>query len=379
MRKKILYIFGGFYTPNGMASIISEKVNYLVENTDFELYMVLTESLNQPEYYQLSDKVKRFNLNINFDELDRMPIIKKVIFYLIKQRKYKKLLTDCMMAIRPDVTVSITRREINFLSQIKDGSKKVSEIHFARTFYRKIEKRYLPKWVNHWLSKLWMDSLINSLKDLDKFVVLTNEDMENWPEIENIMVIPNFVSKQSMQLSDCSQRRVIAVGRYSWQKGFDLLISAWQIVYERHPDWRLDIYGGGDHDQYQKMADEMQLSSVVHCFPAVQNVYEKYQESGFFVLSSRYEGLPLVVIEAMTAGLPVVAFSCPCGPRDMIQDGYNGLLVERDNVEQLADRIIYLIENNDLRYSMGSHAVATVARYSKENIMQQWINLFNEL
>ena len=379
MKKKILYIFGGLYTPNGMASIISEKVNYLAENTDFEMYMVLTELLDKPEFYYLSDKVKRANLNINFDELDRMPIFKKAIFYIIKLRKYKKLLTQYLMELRPDITVSITRREINFLTKIKDGSKKVSEIHFARTFYRKIEKRYFPKRVNRWFSKLWMDSLIKNLKDLDKFVVLTHEDMENWPELNNIMVIPNFVSKQSSEKSDCSQKRVIAVGRYSWQKGFDLLIDAWQIVYNRHPDWRLDIYGGGEYSLYQEMADAKHLSSVVHCFPAVQNVYEKYKESGFYVLSSRYEGLPLVIIEAMGAGLPVVAFACPCGPRDLIQDGYNGLLVENGNVEQLADKISFLIENDDMRRSMSYNAAASVAYYTKENIMQHWIKLFDNL
>lgn len=379
MGKKIIYIFGGLYTPNGMASIISEKVNYLAENTNYEMYMVLTELLDKPEFYHLSEKVKRVNLNINFDELDRMPIFKKIIFYHIKQRKYKKLLTRCLMDIRPNVTVSITRREINFLTKIKDGSKKVSEIHFSRTFYRKIDKHYLPKRFNQWLSKLWIGSLIANLKKLDKFIVLTHEDMENWPELNNILVIPNFISKQSSKKSDCSQKRVIAVGRYSWQKGIDLLIDAWQIVYMRHPDWSLDIYGGGDNNQYQKMADAKHLSSVVHCFPAVADVYERYQESSFFVLSSRYEGLPLVIIEAMGAGLPVVSFTCPCGPRDLIQDGYNGLLVENGNVDQLAEKISFLIENDDMRRSMSYNAAASVAYYSKENIMQHWIKLFDDL
>lgn len=379
MNKKILYIFGGLYTANGMASVISEKVNYLADNTDFEMYMVLTESLDKPEFYHLSEKVKRVNLNINFDELDRMPIFKKLVFYLIKQRKYRKHLTRCLMDVKPDITVSITRREINFLTKIKDGSKKVSEIHFARTFYRKIEKRYLPNWVNRWLSKVWMASLIKNIKNLDKFVVLTHEDMENWPELNNIMVIPNFVSKLSSGKSNCTQKRVIAVGRYSWQKGFDQLINAWQIVYQRHPDWRLDIYGGGDNNQFQKMADAKHLSSVVHCFPAVPNVCEKYLESSFLVLSSRYEGFGLVILEAMGAGLPVVSFTCPCGPRDLIQDGYNGLLVENGNVGQLADKISVLIENDDRRQTMSCNAFASVTSYTKENIMHQWIKLFDDL
>lgn len=379
MAKKILYIYGGLYTPNGMSAIISQKINYLAENTDNEMYIVLTEHPEKKVFYQLSDKIHRKDLVLNFDDLDTMPLFKKIICYWIKQRKYKRLLTQYLMELRPDITVSITRREINFLTKIKDGSKKVAEIHFARTFYRQLNLSILPRRVNKWISRIWMNNLIRSLKQLDRFVVLTNEDKQNWTELDNVSVIPNFVNSVSMDKSDCNLKRIIAVGRYSWQKGFDMLINAWQIVYKSHPEWLLDIYGDGDSNTYQTIADNMGLSSVVRCNHAIRNINNEYIKSSIFVLSSRYEGLPLVLIEAMGAGLPVVSFSCPCGPKDMIDEGQNGLLVENGNVQQLADRLLYLINNESVRKSMGVKAAESVKCYSKDIVMKRWIELFNGL
>lgn len=377
MAKKILYIYGGLYTPNGMSAIISQKINYLAENTDNEMYIVLTEHPEKKTFYQLSDKIHRKDIVLNFDDLDTMPLVKKIVCYWIKQRKYKRMLTQYLMELRPDITVSITRREINFLTKIKDGSKKVAEIHFARTFYRQFHSSILPKRANKWISKIWMNNLIRNLKQLDRFIVLTNEDKQNWTELDNVSVIPNFVTSVSMGKSDCNLKRVIAVGRYSWQKGFDMLINAWQIVYKSHPEWLLDIYGDGDSDAYQTIADNLGLSSVVRCNTAIRDIHKEYIRSSIFVLSSRYEGLPLVLIEAMGAGLPVVAFSCPCGPKDLIVEGHNGLLVENGNVQQLAAQLLYLINHECDRKSMGEKAVESVNCYTKDIVMKRWVELFN--
>lgn len=377
--KKIVYFVGGLLSPNGMGTILSQKINYLAEHTDYNLYMVLTEKAGTSWYYDIHPRVKWINFDINFDELDVMPIYKKIWYYRIKQCKFRRMFTDYLMEIRPDITVSICRREINFINDIKDGSKKIAEIHFARPFYRKFDKPFIPKFINEWISNRWVGSLIKHLKRLDRFIVLTQEDSENWPELDNIVVIPNFVSCDFSQKTDLTPKRVIAVGRYSWQKGFDILIKVWKLVYSRHPDWYLDIYGSGDNIYYQKMADELQLSSVVTCHKSVENVYEKYAESSLFVLSSRYEGFGLVLVEAMGTGLPVVSFACPCGPRDVIEDGVSGFLVEADNVQQMADRICILIENEEKRESMGQAAIARARMFSKDQVMQRWIELFESL
>lgn len=377
--KKIVYFVGGLLSPNGMGAILSQKINYLAEHTNYNLYMILTEKAGAPWFYDINPKVKWVNFDINFDELDVMPIYKKVLFYWLKQRKFRQMFTDYLMKVRPDITVSICRREINFINNIKDGSKKVAEIHFARPFYRRFEKPFFPKLINEWISNLWVGSLIKQLKRLDRFVVLTKEDSKNWPELTNLVVIPNFVFSNTSLKSDLSSKRVVAVGRYSWQKGFDMLIDAWKIVSARHPDWHLDIYGSGDNISYQKLADELCLSSSVTCHKSVDHVYEKYSESSIYVLSSRYEGFGLVLVEAMGTGLPVVSFACPCGPRDIIEDGVSGYLVEAGDVRKMAEKICYLIENRDVRESMGQAAIARAGMFSRDQVMHRWIELFESL
>ena len=379
MSKKIVYFVGGLLSPNGMGTILSQKINYLAEHTNYDLYMVLTEKAGVPWYYVIHPRVKWINFDINFDELDIMPFHKKVWYYFLKQRKFKRMFSDYLMSVHPDITVSICRREINFITDIQDGSKKIAEIHFARPFYRKFQKSFFPEFLNEWISKQWIGSFVKNLKRLDKFVVLTEEDSLNWPELNNLVVIPNFVSSTSMLRSSLSNKRVIAVGRYSWQKGFDMLINAWKVVNTRHPDWQLDIYGSGDNALYQKQADGLGLASVVTCHGSVEHVYEKYAESSLFVLSSRYEGFGLVLVEAMGVGLPVVSFACPCGPRDILKDGETGILVSPGDVKGLAEKICFVIEHQNVRQSMGERAITRAKMFTQERVMQQWIELFENL
>ena len=377
--KKIVYFVGGLLSPNGMGTILSQKINYLAEHTDYDLYMILTEKAGASWYYNIHPRVKWVNFNINFDELEIMPFHKKILYYLLKQRKFKRMFRDYLMNIHPDITVSLCRREINFINDIRDGSKKIAEIHFARPDYRKIEVPFLPKFINEWISKKWTGHLIDKLKQLERFVVLTKEDSYNWPELDNLVVIPNFLCYDSSYRSTLTNKRVIAVGRYSWQKGFDLLISAWKNVNSKHPDWCLDIYGSGDKCLYQKLVDELELSSVITCHSPAENVYEKYAESSLFVLSSRYEGFGLVLVEAMGTGLPVVSFACPCGPRDIVSDGETGILVRLGDIVELADKINFLIDNLEVRKTMGQKAIVRAQLFSKDKVMQRWIQLFESL
>lgn len=379
MAKKIVYVIGGLYAPTGMVVILSQKINYLAEHTDYDLYMILTESPEKPWCFKMNPKIKWVNFNINFDELDTMPIYMKVFFYFIKQRKYKKAFKEYLMMIHPDITVSALRREINFINDIKDGSKKIGEIHFSKRFYRYFNLRFFPKSINSFITYLWSKELIKNIKKLDKFVVLTKNDYEQWPEIYNKTVIPNFISNFPNHYSLLKNKKIIAVGRYSWEKGFDLLIEAWESVALKYPEWTLHIYGLGDKEFYQKLAREKGIEDKITCHSFAEDIYEKYRDCSIFVLSSRHEGFGLVLAEAMATGLPSVAFNCPEGPSDIVTDGVDGILVENGNTLKLAEGLMYLISHEKERELYGKNARENMKRYNKDIIMQEWINLFETI
>lgn len=374
---RLVYIVSAMYYPNGMAKILTDKMNWLAEHTNYEIWMIETERADLPHYYSLNPKIKFINFDLNFDAIYSLSFIKRILAYKYKERKFEELLTNFLIRNKPDITISTLRREINFLHKINDGSKKIGEFHFERSNYRLFQKSFFPSFVNSLITKYWQEQLIKRVKKLDKFVVLTEEDLQQWKELDNVIVIPNFIKEIPSIFSNCDSKKVIALGRYTEQKGFDLLIRAWKIVEERHPDWKLDIYGSGNWEFYQEMAISCGVMTLC-CHPEESDVGNLYTNASIYVLSSRYEGFGIVLIEAQSYGLPVVAFSCPCGPKDIISDT-NGILVENGNVLQLAEGIIRLIENQKKRTEMGTLARINAQRYLVDSIMNKWLSLFNEV
>jgi len=374
----IVYCTPSLYIPGGVERVLTTKANYLADVAGYTVYIILTDGQNKPPYYPLSSRIRLIRLDIDFEELWGLPLYKKIIVYLQKQRIYKRKLRETLFSIKPDITVSLMRREINFITSIKDGSKKVGELHVNKKHYRnfKTETNSLFKRI---LSMLWSKQLIHKLQKLDQFIVLTQEDKENWKKVKRISVIPNPLPFYPEAFSQCTQKNVIAVGRFSHEKGFDLLAQAWEIVCRKHKDWQLQLYGEGNKTSLHELISQLNITDSFQINGATPDIIDKYRESSIFVLSSRYEGFGMVVAEAMACGVPPVSFVCPCGPGDIIRDGEDGILVENGNVEQLAEKICYLIENEDIRKEMGRKACINVRRFEVEQIMSQWIKLFEEL
>lgn len=375
---KLAYCIPSLNHSGGMERVLTAKANYLAERLGYDVNIIITDNKDTQPFFPLSPKVNVVQLEVNIDNLWSYPIWKRLFIYKRKMNIYKQRLERCLKLMQPDITISMLRREINFLPNLQDGSIKMGEIHFGRYKYREANFTFLPSFANNLISRLWMRQLTNKLKRLERFVVLTHEDAKAWKELSNITVIPNPITIETNQRSDCDSNIVVAAGRYTYQKGFDLLIKAWEIVNKKHPDWVLNIYGGGDNMAYQQQADQLGLHDCIRCNPLAEDLSVKYVESSIFVLSSRFEGFGLVIAEAMRCGLPPVSFACPCGPRDIIDDGIDGLLCRHGDIADLAEKICHLIENRQLRKEMGKKASVNVERFSIDNVMQKWDELFKK-
>lgn len=375
---KIIYCTHSTYNPGGMERVLYNKVKYLSEQMHWDVTVVTTDQHNRPPFYPFPESVRMIDLGINYSEDNVKRAFGKICGYLKKRRRHKKLLEELLIKEKADIVVSLYPSESSFIPDIKDGSKKVLEIHYCKFFRLQYGRKGLLGAIDRW--RTWQDERI--VRRFDKFVVLTNEDMGYWGKLPNICVIPNAAMFVADRYSDVSNKRVIAVGRLDYQKGFDRLIQAWEIVYKsgKYNDWRLDIFGQGEwKEMLQGMIDEGGLNSSAFINKPTKNIGKEYAESAMLVMSSNYEGFPMVMIEAMACGLPVVAFDFKCGPKDIISDGENGLIIRNGDIEALAEGMMRLMEDTENRKRMSLNARKIVDTYSEKAVMDKWIGLFNNL
>ena len=376
---KICYCTPALYSAGGVERVVSVKASYFAEVYHYDVTIIVTEGKDRDCFFPLSDKVKVVNLNLGFEKLWRASFIKKVFLYLIKQFKYRRLLKSELMRIRPDITISVLRREINFINSIPDGSHKIGELHVNRSNYRNFTTRD-SNLAKRFFARLWMNNLVKHLKQLDRMVVLTEDAQIDWPELFNVRLIPDPIPFTVDQMGILTSKRVVSIGRYAYEKGNDLLLRAWAKVEKSCQDWILDIYGMGNQAPYKALMHELGIDETrCHLHDCLANVKGVYLDSSVFTLPSRFEGFGLVIIEAMACGVPVVAFDCENGPRNIITNNQNGILVKPFDVDEYADSLLRLMQDDQLRSQMGNHACESSKQYYIEDIALQWKEFFDEV
>lgn len=376
---KIVFCTPALYSAGGVERVVSYKASYFAEQLGYDVTIIVTEGKGRDCYFPLSDKVKVINFELGFEALWQASFAKKIILYLTKQRQYKKLLKRELMCIRPDFTITTLRREINFLSDIPDGSKKIGELHVDRANYRNFatNKQNLIKQV---FSRWWSNSLLDHIRRLDKMVLLTDSAMYDWPELDNKIKISDPLPFLIDEKSSLLCKRIISIGRFDYEKGNDLLLQVWKKVEKQMPDWQLDIYGNGNREPYLLQMRQLEIdSSRCHLYGPINDVKKEYLDSSVFVLPSRYEGFGLVLIEAMACGVPVVSFDCENGPRSIITNGEDGFLIPTFDIDAFADKLLLLMRDENLRRLMGEKAQKSAAKYDMDSIGLQWKQLFDGL
>lgn len=377
---KIIYIIHGTYNSAGMERVLSLKANYLAEKMGYQIIIVTTDQKGRASYYQFSEKIICFDLGIDFEDYYKYSFLRRIVSFLTKQRDCKKKLTKFLLAEKADVVVSLMSRTLSFLTEISDGSKKVYEQHFNRDFRKYVLKENKISFIGCMIYGWRGFRERHNLKKVDRFVVLTEEDANSWNNISNISIIPNALSFFPQNSVPSINKKIITVGRLEVEKGYDNLYRIWRPIAEKHPDWRLEVIGAGtEEEEIRKQLHEAGLSEVVIIRQPTPFIEKELLEASVYLMTSRHEGFPMVLIEAMACGLPVVSFRCPCGPADIIKDGEDGYLIPLGDIQHMTEKLNLLIEDEEKRRYMGKNARHNVQRFSQEVVMKQWVELFDGL
>ena len=369
---KIVYVTDAFALWGGIERVLADKMNALAGQYRWEVILLTVNQGNHPLTFELNSEVNHVDMGVMTHQQYHYQGIRRLIKRWELKRELKDRIRRALVEMRPEVIVCVKLDFVSVLSKLKGEIPLVVESH-TLCKSEKMDK-------TGWFRRLFVWSLKRNIRKADAVVALTEGDAADWRKYNNMVyVIPNIVHLyESRSYAFCGQKSVIYVGRFSPQKDICSLLRIWNIVHQRHPDWRLDIYGEGEMKDYYYSKIQT-MNADIHVYEPTSDIIEKYREHFILLLTSFYEPFGLVLPEAMSCGLPVVSFDCPYGPADIITDGVDGFLIKDRNIEDFAERVCQLIESEPLRQKMGKSAIDSSQRYQKDSILLKWINLFEEL
>lgn len=358
----------------GIERVWTDKINWLVNN-GYDIKLLTTKQGKHTIPYTIDSRVKIKDLHIQFHYSYRYKGLKKLWDQWRRQKKFERLLKQELEKYQPNIIICVAKMYVPTLVKLKGKIPLIAESH-------DICKSTYTMSTNSIIKRFQKRQLLKSLATADCIVALTKRDAIDWSKYnKNVTVIANTVHlNPTNKFSDCTNKHVIFVGRIAAQKGLPALFEIWKNVTKLHPDWTLDIYGEEESAELMDWINNetMKQKNIILHKPT-DKIFEKYCESSIFLLTSTYEPFGLVIPEAMSCGLPVVSFDSPYGPSEIITDGVDGFIIPIGYTNAFADKICELIENSELRKKMGAAGVISSQRYAAENIMPQWVKLFDEI
>lgn len=381
----VVYFFPTLKDAAGTERMLNIKANYMADVLGYNVSIITYRQFDDPVFFKFSDRIKIIHLNIPDPtrDLKGLGYMEKRKLYKTFMQTYRKKVEDYLYNNPTDIAISMYfGAEHKFLPLIKDGSKKLMEYHFHFDITPLSTKLKAPWTLKNLKMKLQTWLFQRTLNKYDKIVVLTEEDEKEWGVyFDNVTNIANPISLDNPIPANPKIEKVLAVGRHTEQKGFDYLVDAWAIVNKKFPNWQLDIYGHGElEEDLKKQIKDLGLENSINLFPPSKEINNVFSEHSIFALSSRFEGFPLVLIEALSCGLAPVSFECKNGPKQMMGDSkLKDFLVKPFDIHSFAEKLITLMENPTLRKEMSETAKKISQRYEIDKIMQQWVALFQKL
>lgn len=372
---KKVTIFALHLGYGGIENAIATLANLLCEKYEVEILSVY-RLYNEP-VFKLDDKVKvKYISNIKPNKKEMMYYLKKKNFNMLfkgiglsAQTGWVKYVKTASVLRKLDTDVIISTRTIhNFMVSkfVKKGIRKIAWEHN-----------------HHNDNKKYINSLVSSCKNIDYFVPVSKELAEFYKEYlgKKVFYIPNCLDKIPNKLSKLDSKNLVSVGRLSKEKGFDDLLRLFKKISSKHPDWKLNIIGDGmERNNLLELANELKLGDKVifHGYQNKEYINEILLDSSIYIMTSHTESFGLVLIEAMSFGIPALAYTSAQGANEIIDDGLNGYLIKDRNEEEMLDKINSLIDDEKLRKKLGKEARSKSKEYSGEVVLEKWSKLINK-
>jgi len=361
---RIVYVYAALATRGGVERILADKMNHLAAIDGYEVSLITYNQGQHPVSFPLDTRVQHIDLRVSTHQQYRYRGLHRQWKAFQLNRLLYRRMKEQLANLVPDIIVTTTAGEFSLLLKVKGSTPLLVESHGG---YDHLIDYPQMTWWHRWDIR----RRYRQLHRAAAIVTLTERDAERWRKhYSQVHMIPNMVHlNPTDRYVTGEQQRVIFVGRLAEQKGIPELVAVWRKVFAKHPDWSLEVFGDGS------LASLLQQEEGVHLHASVDDIFSQYVKASLLIVTSRWEPFGLVIPEAMSCGLPVVSFEGD-GPCDIITDGKDGFLVKGRSVEDFADRVCQLIENQTLRRQMGQTAIQSAQRYAAEKILPQWKQLF---
>lgn len=375
---KIVYCTDTISRMGGIEIITIVKANALAAIPGNQVWIALSD--NQYPAIMKLQNVSVLDLAVHYYEKDYRGYWHAIMDLWEKRKIHRKRLEMLLNDINPDIVISTGMAGKHFIPGMKLKSHPVliMELHSSKHFGVEAARGW-REWMFAKLGEYYNELCV--YKKYDQIVVLTEaEKTGSWANRDRVIVIPNPITKQEAEHSICTSKRAVSAGRLLWIKNYESLVNIWAKVVRRHPDWTLQIWGTGyERENLERQIERLGMKNHVLLMGYTSEVQEQMAKASLFVLTSRTEGFSLVTIEAMSVGIPAVAYDCPGGLRYVLKDGETGFFVPMNDEDAFVEKVCMLIENEELRKTMGQAALKEVEQYRIEKITQRWMELFQEL